>query len=180
VASISAPFFTGMLRNLRTFRCRIAVYTSEDSTIVEIGDHVLWTSEDFGDLLEEAAVQEDAIGDVFEVAIDIEDSLTLQAAAGMWGSETSKSRSKAHRDRTRPCKGKRQRYRKFLARLCEIVDDNPEGFDPDAQIAWPPSLVEDQDGREKVLQVLEARRAKAIHMAAMYEKVPISLTSLLC
>lgn len=54
--------------------------------------------------------------------------------------EQSCSKGKANRI-GRPCKGKRNRFRKFVARLEEQVKANPHGFDLE-NIEWPAVLLE--------------------------------------
>jgi hypothetical protein len=48
-------------------------------------------------------------------------------------------RLKKHKKKLRPCKGKRDRYRKLMNNLMDVIDRNQGDFDVDAFL-WPPSI----------------------------------------
>lgn len=78
---------------------------------------------------------------------------------GAWSSESSTcTEQKIKKARVRPCKGKRARHAKFLIRLMNQIESDPENFDFDG-ISWPPSLSEDDNTRQKVIAKLEAHKS---------------------
>jgi len=58
---------------------------------------------------------------------------------------------------SRPCKGKRERYRNFVERLKMEISANPESFRME-NIALPPSLVENARKRENLMHFIECYR----------------------
>jgi len=62
---------------------------------------------------------------------------------------------------TRPCKGKRERFRKYVDKVKSQVDQDPEGFDCD-KLNLPDGLVQNDKGRKKVASIIENYRAGII------------------
>jgi hypothetical protein len=72
--------------------------------------------------------------------------------------------------KVRPCKGKRNRYRKLISRVEDSIDLNPEAFDPD-QVQIPPSLASNEALRTKFFSRLcahaqQVRDTKRVAFAA--------------
>jgi hypothetical protein len=57
----------------------------------------------------------------------------------------------------RPCKGKRERHNRFVARLMKQIDSDPANFDFDC-IIWPPTLFEDDASKKKAVETLLAHK----------------------
>jgi len=60
----------------------------------------------------------------------------------------------AETKRSRPCKGKRLRYRRFVERLITQISANPESFKLE-NAAFPPSLREDKDKLSKLMHRMQ-------------------------
>lgn len=62
---------------------------------------------------------------------------------------------KRRRNKVRPCKGKRERHSKLLARLCAEIERDPDNFSVD-RLKLPPSIVCDEQTISKFVAKLEA------------------------
>merc|ERR1712190_482986 len=63
-----------------------------------------------------------------------------------------------HQKRTgkmRPCKGKRDRYRKFVDRLIHLIDEDPDSFNL-RNVELPPSIASNEDARTKLVTEVTA------------------------
>jgi len=60
----------------------------------------------------------------------------------------------------RPCKGKRDRYRKLVAKLEKLIEDNPDTWDEHA-VELPPSIMSNPSLRNKMMERLRAHAASA-------------------
>ncbi len=60
----------------------------------------------------------------------------------------------------RPCKGKRDRYRKLVSRLEGEIQCDPDSFDVD-KLELPPSIAADECARAKLLAKLQVRLGQA-------------------
>lgn len=56
--------------------------------------------------------------------------------------------------RSRPCKGKRRRYRKLILKLIEEVNKDPYGFDFES-LALPPSVALQSKAKEKLAKIMK-------------------------
>jgi len=63
--------------------------------------------------------------------------------------------------RSRPCKGKRLRFRKFVERLKTQVDSKVEFFDIE-EVAWPPSLETNDKKRQLLIKRIEQYQRNAL------------------
>jgi len=73
-----------------------------------------------------------------------------------YGTEKSKRKS-------RPCKGKRLRYRKFMERLRDDVMAFPHLMDVQS-VAWPPSLQNDFQKQQKLMMQLTESKLQQLKM----------------
>jgi len=72
------------------------------------------------------------------------------------------SNAAQHKKRpSRPCKGKRLRFRKFVERLKTQIDSKVEFFDIE-EVAWPPSLEINDKKRQLLIQRIEQYQHKAL------------------
>jgi len=62
---------------------------------------------------------------------------------------------------SRPCKGKRLRFRKFVERLKTQVDSKVEFFDIE-EVAWPPSLETNDKKRQLLIKRMEQYQRNAL------------------
>lgn len=67
----------------------------------------------------------------------------------------------------RPCKGTRERHKKFALRLKEAIADNPDGFDFDA-VELPPSIASHYKAKEKLKDALREHGIKVERPAALW------------
>jgi len=63
--------------------------------------------------------------------------------------------------KNRPCKGKRNRYKKLVQRLETQISENPEIFDID-QVVLPPSLQANHSQRLKLIDRMERYKNRAL------------------
>jgi len=63
----------------------------------------------------------------------------------------------AETKRSRPCKGKRLRYRRFVERLITQISENPESCNVESA-AFPPSHQEDKDKLGKLMHRMQCYR----------------------
>jgi len=70
-------------------------------------------------------------------------------------------RKKKHSRPSRPCKGKRLRFKKFVERLKTQIDSKVEFFDIE-EVAWPPSLEINDKKRQLLIQRIEQYQHKAL------------------
>jgi len=62
---------------------------------------------------------------------------------------------KRRRNKVRPCKGKRERHLKLLARVLAQIDDDPDNFSVD-RLKLPPSIVCEESTRTKFMAKVES------------------------
>lgn len=59
----------------------------------------------------------------------------------------------------RPCKGKRDRYRKMIVRMETMIDKNPESL-PQTMANLPPSIRDDHTRKSKLMSKMQSRAAQ--------------------
>jgi len=71
------------------------------------------------------------------------------------------------KSKLRPCKGKRDRYRKLLTRLQQQVEEDPDGFNAE-NLDLPPSISSNEAGKAKLVARMEllASQVKAARAGA--------------
>jgi len=74
------------------------------------------------------------------------------------GQQVMTEQPKPKRKCTRPCKGKRERFRKYVDKIKTQVDQDPEGFDYE-KVDHPEGLLQNDKGRKKVESIIENYRA---------------------
>jgi len=80
-------------------------------------------------------------------------------------SEENMCNSNAGHDKKRklrPCKGKRLRFKKFVARLQAQIDSEVEFFDM-TEVVWPPSLEANRTRRQQLVQRMEQYQIQALY-----------------
>lgn len=68
---------------------------------------------------------------------------------------------KVQKKSMRPCRGKREKFRKYVDKLKSQMAEDPEGFTMDT-VDFPKNLVNDDKGRKKVASILEKYRTQAL------------------
>jgi len=67
--------------------------------------------------------------------------------------------------RSRPCKGKRLRHRKFLERLKTEITTKAQSFSIE-EIVWPPSYQDNQKRRQNVIRSLQHHQHRVVDVAS--------------
>jgi len=80
-----------------------------------------------------------------------------QSVENPWNSNAARSRKR----RSRPCKGKRLRFRRFVENLKTQIDSKVEFFNIE-EVAWPPGLETNDKKRQLVIQLIEQYQHKAL------------------
>jgi len=88
----------------------------------------------------------------------------VSSAVGCSAAETCRFCHYAHtegtkRTKLRPCKGKRDRYRKLVGRISQQIEIDPDGFNP--ELHMPPSMESNEVLKAKLLTRM-ARRAEQV------------------
>jgi len=79
--------------------------------------------------------------------------ITSGSEFGMDNTSEEAACGKKAKRKTRPCKGKRERYRRFIERLKNAVMTAPHLMDAHS-VAWPPSLQNDAQKQERLMMKL--------------------------
>jgi len=77
------------------------------------------------------------------------------------GQHAGKAQPKAQKKSTRPCRSKRDRFRKYVDKVKSQMYEDPEGFTMD-DVNLPQNLVNDEKGQKKVASILEKYRAQVL------------------
>lgn len=96
---------------------------------------------------------DDVFDQVWDCNQDVPNSVLFDGEPGGASSDYESDDAKQHKKRGRPCKGKRQRFRKYVEKMKLEIDKDPFGFNVD-NVGLPVSITTANKLQDKFIQIL--------------------------